>query len=130
VLAAEQRLRRRADFAATIRRGRRAACGALVVHLTVAPVADPSGSPDPSTGVRAGFVVSRAVGGAVVRNGVKRRLRHLMAQRLDTLPAGTNLVIRALPTAASRGYSELAADLEGALAVVLIPRPGHDRSRP
>ncbi len=35
---------------------------------------------------RAGFVVSKAVGGAVVRNKVKRRLRHLMRERVDQLP--------------------------------------------
>jgi putative membrane protein insertion efficiency factor len=41
---------------------------------------------------RAGLVVSRAVGGSVVRHRVARRLRHLLASRLATLspwfPAG------------------------------------------
>lgn len=65
---------------------------------------------------RAGFVVSKAVGGAVVRNLVKRRLRHLVRARIGALPDGAMLVVRALPAAAGRSYSELGADLDGALA--------------
>ena len=65
---------------------------------------------------RAGFVVSRAVGGAVVRNRVKRRLRHLVRDRLAELPGGARLVVRALPAAAERSYKELGHDLDAALA--------------
>jgi ribonuclease P protein component len=68
---------------------------------------------------RVGFVVSRAVGGAVVRTAVKRRLRHLVMQRLDALPAGSCLVVRALPPAATADSAELAADLDGALRRLL-----------
>jgi ribonuclease P protein component len=110
VLAAAHRLRRRADFAATIRGGRRAARGALVVHLDLPP--EPADAAVP----RAGFVVSRAVGGATERNKVKRRLRHLVRDRLARLPAGAMLVVRALPAAADRDYAQLGADLDGALA--------------
>lgn len=64
---------------------------------------------------RAGFVVSKAVGPAVTRNRVKRRLRHLVAARLDRLPRGCVLVIRALPAAATAASGELARDLDSAL---------------
>jgi ribonuclease P protein component len=50
---------------------------------------------------RVGFVVSKAVGGAVVRNRVKRRLRHLVAAELDGTRTGVDVVVRALPAAAS-----------------------------
>ena len=114
MLAATQRLRRRSDFAATIRGGRRAARGALVVHLDCQPAqAEPAVQPAPP---RAGFVVSKAVGGAVQRNLVKRRLRNLVRARIDALPPGAMLVVRALPAAAERSYTELGADLDGALA--------------
>ena len=96
MLAAAQRLRRREEFAATIRGGRRAGRGAVVVHLT--PRAGPipathagcrrdAGSSD--SAARAGFVVSKAVGNAVVRNEVRRRLRHLVrdAARRSCPPA-------------------------------------------
>jgi ribonuclease P protein component len=50
---------------------------------------------------RAGFVVSKAVGGAVVRNRVKRRLRHLVAQELERTPVDVDVVVRALPASAA-----------------------------
>jgi ribonuclease P protein component len=117
VLPAAHRLRHRADFAATIRGGRRAARGALVVHLDLRPAdLKPAGGAEAALPPRAGFVVSRAVGGAVIRNRVKRRLRHLVRDRIGTLPDGAMLVVRALPAAAGRAYPELGADLDGALA--------------
>jgi ribonuclease P protein component len=125
-LATAQRLRRRGEFAAAVRGGRRAGRGAIVVHLVV-PEPD-SMSCEPGTGPartsRAGFVVSKAVGGAVVRNRVKRRLRHLVRTRLAALPAGTDLVVRTQPGAADRSSVELAADLDAALAAALRRGPG------
>jgi ribonuclease P protein component len=64
---------------------------------------------------RAGLIVSRAVGPAVTRNVVKRRLRHLLRPRLAELPAGTVLVVRALPGAASASFVELGEELDRAL---------------
>jgi ribonuclease P protein component len=72
---------------------------------------------------RAGFVVSRAVGGAVQRNRVRRRLRHLMRDRLSSLPIGADVVVRALPGAATRSFAELGVDLERALAAAVAGRP-------
>jgi ribonuclease P protein component len=124
-LATAQRLRRRGEFAAAVRGGRRAGRGVIVVHLVV-PEHDSVGS-EPGTGParepRAGFVVSKAVGGAVVRNRVKRRLRHLVRSRLAALPAGTDLVVRTQPGAADRSSVDLAADLDAALAAALPRGP-------
>lgn len=122
MLAAAQRVRRSADFADTIRTGRRAGRGAVVVHLTL-----PAAAPTEPAPTRAGFVVSKAVGGAVTRNLVRRRLRHLARERLVDLPAGAALVVRALPGAADRPYAQLGADLDGALAAARASRPGRSR---
>jgi ribonuclease P protein component len=73
---------------------------------------------------RVGLVVGRSVGPAVVRNRVKRRLRALLRSRLDALPAGSVLVVRALPTAATAGSGALAADLDAGLSRLL---PGVSR---
>ena len=59
--------------------------------------------------------MSKAVGGSVVRHAVVRRLRHLVRPRLATLPAGTRLVVRALPDAATASSDRLATDLDAAL---------------
>jgi ribonuclease P protein component len=118
-LATAQRLRRRGEFAATVRGGRRAGRGVIVVHLVLPQSAD-----EPVRGPRAGFVVSKATGGAVDRNRVKRRLRHLVRGRLAALPPGADLVVRTQPGAADRSSAELAADLDGALAAALRPRSG------
>jgi ribonuclease P protein component len=129
VLAAAQRLRRRVDFTETVRAGRRASRGSVVVHVASSVGSfegNVAGSIEPARAeqlpARAGFVVSRSVGGAVVRNQVKRRLRHLVRDRLAGLPAGTRLVVRALPSAADRSYEDLGRDLEAALAGALRQR--------
>lgn len=70
------------------------------------PVTDGAGT------TKVGFVVSKAVGGAVVRNRVKRRLRHLSVPLLAETPQGTQVVVRALPPAATS--TELGKELSGA----------------
>jgi ribonuclease P protein component len=84
----------------------------VVLHLLEA--ADPAGGP-----AQVGFVVSKAVGGAVVRNQVKRRLRHLARERHPSLPGSAVLVVRALPAAATASYADLGADLDRALGRLL-----------
>lgn len=66
-----------------------------------------------------GLVVSKAVGNAVVRNRVKRRLRHLAREHLAVLPGSAVLVVRALPAAATSSYDELRVDLAHCVGRVL-----------
>ncbi|MDQ0843913.1 ribonuclease P protein component [Streptomyces pristinaespiralis] len=63
--------------------------------------------------------MSKAVGGAVVRNKVKRRLRHLIRDRLSELPPGSLVVVRALPGAGDAEHAQLARDLDAALQRLL-----------
>ncbi|MEU2788634.1 ribonuclease P protein component [Streptomyces sp. NPDC007100] len=122
MLPTEHRLRRREDFATAVRRGRRAGRPLLVVHLR-SGVTDPHAAGETLPPARAGFVVSKAVGVAVVRNKVKRRLRHLVRDRLDRLPAGSLVVVRALPGAGDAGHDQLARDLDTALQRLLGGNP-------
>ncbi|GAA1567695.1 ribonuclease P protein component [Kribbella hippodromi] len=110
MLPASNRLRRSDDFRRAVRSGRRAARRAVVLHLLVA-----DGQGDPAAPPRVGFVVNKAVGNAVLRNRVHRRLRAVLASRLTDLPAGSLTVVRALPSSASASYDELVADVDGAL---------------
>ncbi len=122
MLPARYRMRRRADFTAAVRRGRRAG-GALVAgHLLVPGVpARQAGLVQPP---RIGFVVGRAVGPAVTRNRVRRRLRHLARGYLHRLPEGSLLVLRANPPAATASHAELAAELDTVIRALLRRQGG------
>lgn len=89
------------DFRSAVRSGIRVGSPTLVVH---------AGRSSTAPDVKVGFVVSKAVGNAVTRNRVKRRLRHLVGDVVHEVPAGSHLVVRALPRAASEP-GLLAADL-------------------
>jgi ribonuclease P protein component len=65
---------------------------------------------------RAGFIVSKAVGNAVNRNRVKRRLRHLAAASLPSAPFAVDVVVRALPAART---GDLRHDFSSALGTCL-----------
>jgi ribonuclease P protein component len=107
VLPSGQRMRQRAEFTLAVRRGVRAGRPNIVTHLLRRDEIDAE--------PLAGFIVARTVGNAVVRNKVRRRLRHLVADRVPRLPRGSLLVVRANPKAASAGHDDLAADLDSAL---------------
>lgn len=70
---------------------------------------------DPWPVARVGFVVGRAVGGSVVRHRTVRRLRHLVRDRLEQLPGGALLVVRALPPAGTADSAALGRDLDATL---------------
>jgi ribonuclease P protein component len=117
MLSTQQRVTESAEFAEVIRGGRRTGRTHMVVYYAAR-----LDSAKARTGIpRAGFVVSKAVGAAVVRNRVKRRLRHLVAERIADLPPGSAVVVRALPAAATADSAELGRDLDSALRKLLSP---------
>lgn len=99
-------MRRSSEFTETMRKGVRARTGTVAVHLNTDLT---SGSP------QVGFVVSKAVGNSVVRHAVQRKLRHVMRAQVDTLPEGSRVVVRALPSAARAPFMELNDDVVTAL---------------
>lgn len=109
------RMRRREEFTSAVRGGQRAGRPLLAVHLKDGRSEQPA---------HVGFAVSRAVGNAVVRNRVRRRLRHLMRDRLGVLPSGSSVVVRANRAAAEAGYADLGSDLDRALERALRKRAG------
>jgi ribonuclease P protein component len=94
------RIRDRRVFSRLSSDGRRARAGALWCTYLLEPTASPP---------RVAFAIGRAVGPAVTRNLIRRRLRMLLAA--SELPPGSYL-IGARPSAAGRSYPELAADVE------------------
>lgn len=113
MLPASHRLRSAAAFRAVVRGPGRSRSGGrlLVVHACAAQ--------GPTAPARVGFVVSKAVGGAVVRNRTTRRLRAIMAGQLTGIPDGTDVVVRAHPAAGGATYRELDAELDRLLGRAL-----------
>jgi ribonuclease P protein component len=111
MLPVEARMRRHTEFTETVRQGSRFGRRTVTGHLLVRDRVD-----EPA---RVGFVVSRAVGKAVVRNKVRRRLRHLARGYLDSLPGGSLLVVRANPPAAAARQADLAAEFDLVLGTLL-----------
>ena len=120
MLPAASRMRRRRDFSLAVRQGSRSGRGLLTGHLFVPPG-------DQDVPPRAGFVVSRAVGIAVVRNRVRRRLRPLVGEYLSSLPGGSLLVVRAHPSAATASQADLAAELGLVMDALLRRQVGVER---
>ena len=77
----------------------------MVVHLLTE--AEDAGPP------LVGFVVSKAIGNAVRRNLVKRRLRGAARKHLAILPDGARAVVRALPASSDSSYARLERDVAG-----------------
>jgi len=63
---------------------------------------------------RVGFSVGKKVGGAVVRNRVKRRLREVFRTRIKSLPSGLYVVV-ARPGAAEASLAQLCMTVNGLL---------------
>jgi ribonuclease P protein component len=117
VLPAAARLRDPQLFGQTIRHGRRTGSRTLVLHCLGPETGAGQGSaPRP---MQVGLVVSKAVGHAVARNLVKRRIRALVRERQEGLPASGVLVVRANPAAATASYAELSGDFTRCLQKVM-----------
>jgi len=107
VLARPNRLTRGADYKAVVRRGRRCAAAHTVTYVSAADDQHPT---------RFGFIVSRQVGSAVVRNTVRRRLKAVCAEALPGVLPGSDVVIRALPSSALAEFADLRDEVVRCLA--------------
>lgn len=105
MLPAAHRMRRSREFSHVVRSGRRAGRPTLVLHVA-------RNSSDEPT--RVGLIVSRQVGGSVVRHQVARKLRAIAAEGLASRPSGELVVIRALRPASAATSAQLRADLQKA----------------
>jgi ribonuclease P protein component len=104
VLPPRHRINSGDDFRRVLRRGHKHSSDLGVIAVV------PS-----EAGPRLGVIVSKAVGGAVVRNLVKRRIRAAFIDLLSEV--GTHdVVVRAIPGADNVSFSQIKSSLESALS--------------
>jgi ribonuclease P protein component len=105
------RLLRHADFERVYKQGRRH----FAAHITVFYLRRPDGE---SNGARVGFTVSKALGGAVQRNRIRRRLRE--AVRLGNFPTGVavDVVINPKRSALTADFGDLQGEIAKAFHVI------------
>ena len=94
----EARLREGWEYS-LVRENGRVAQGRL---LRVALLCQENGSP-----AKAGIITSKRVGGAVVRNKVRRRIRELIRASRPEFPSGALVVVIAKPAGANASFEEL-----------------------
>ena len=107
MLAKANRLVRADDYRRLVRRGRKIATHHVVVYIAREPGLRPP---------RFGFIVAKTVGIAVRRNLVRRRLKAVSLIVLPGLPAGTDIVIRALSGSAQAEWDNLLSEISGVLS--------------
>jgi len=97
----EARLVRRGDFDAVYRAGKRRSSSHFTVFFRANEL--------PQS--RFGFSIKKALGGAVVRNRIRRRLREVVRCHRLEIPAGWDIVIHPKSSVARAEFAALTADL-------------------
>ena len=101
-------MRRRPDFLRVQQGGRKLSTPSFLVFLCSRPAA-PGGEPVP---MRFGLTVTRKIGGAVVRNRIKRLVREAVRRHKLWLPRGHEVVFVAKRAAADLCYADVERELE------------------
>jgi ribonuclease P protein component len=95
------RLVRRAEYEAVYRNGRRRSSGQFVVFFCANHLAHS----------RFGISVKKALGGAVIRNRIRRRIREVLRQNFPEMPIGWDIVIHPRSSVVRVEFLALTADL-------------------
>jgi ribonuclease P protein component len=88
VLPRHARLTSPNDFARATKSGHRLTSKSLVLYFYSGADVTPA---------RFGLIIGKSVGGSVVRHHIARKIRHTLRDHMTQFPAGSLVVVRALP---------------------------------
>jgi ribonuclease P protein component len=120
MLAHVNRITSGTDYQGVVRRGVRIVGAHTVLYVRKNSV-QPNLGGEP---VRFGFIVAKNVGDAVRRNLVRRRLKAVTFELLSVVNPGTDVVIRALPSAQGAAWQTLHDEVQRSLSRPLPVRKG------
>ena len=128
MLPAEERLRENRDFRLIYARGRSHADSLAVIYVLRRNGDYANAAP----GLRIGFVVSKKLGDAVVRNRIKRRLREAVRLRLSNLREGPfDIIFVGRAGAKGADWPAIEASIEELLRRAgMMREPASGRERP
>ncbi|TBN58143.1 ribonuclease P protein component [Glaciihabitans arcticus] len=106
MLAKANRVITGAEFRSVVRTGRRATSPIAVVYSTRTGDSSPT---------RFGFIVAKSVGGSVVRNRMRRRLRSIGRELLESRATGHDIVVRPLPASTEASWVTLHTEIINAV---------------
>ncbi len=121
-----KRLKSRREFLRVAHTRKKWAAPGLVLQVALRDVGNRQSADETAGGeIRVGFTVSRKVGGAVVRNRARRRLRAAAEQVMSTHAAGgRDYVLIGRSATVARPFAALVGDIEQALRHVDAYRDG------
>jgi ribonuclease P protein component len=117
------RLLRHADFERVYKQGRRHFSASITVFYCPRPEAE-SREPEaattsaPTSGLRVGFTVGRALGGAVQRNRMKRRLREAVRMTRPVAGVAADVVINPKKSLLTTDFAALQNEVTRAFALI------------
>lgn len=111
------RLLRHADFERVYKQGRRHFSATMTVFYCARPTGDAAPTTLPQ-GLRVGFTVSRALGGAVDRNRMKRRLREAVRLSHPPLNISVDVVINPKKSLLTADFPVIVNEVTRAFAVI------------
>ena len=126
------RLLRHADFERVYKQGRRHFSASMTVFYWARPEADAADSQAPDLhvlgkkragapalhGLRIGFTVGRVLGGAVVRNRMKRRLREAVRMSRPKTGIAADVVINPKKALLTADFADVLKEVKRAFAVI------------
>lgn len=107
--AKRYRITRGDDFRRIVRTGHRVGGAYCITHAVL------HASAHDQQPARFGFIASKAVGNAVTRNLVRRRLKTIVERRLHAGFEGADVVFRVLPSASTVPFERLEREVNKAL---------------
>jgi ribonuclease P protein component len=116
------RLLRHADFERVYKLGRRHFSASMTVFYW--PRQEPAGAKNTAvqfpvfSGLRIGFTVSRALGGAVQRNRMKRRLREAVRLTIPAVAANADVVINPKKSLLTVDFVEVVSEVRRAFELI------------
>lgn len=115
--ARHHRVTRGEDYRRIVRTGNRVG-GAFCITYAVSRASSDENEQNQAEVVpaRFGYIISKAVGNAVMRNLVRRRMKSVSQSMIHNGVSDVDIVFRALPAAATATFSELRQGMQKAVS--------------